>query len=116
MQRTYRVFQTLFFVCFLCAALFILLRSGVFLALGLLFLTIYLLLKTRIPKFTLWMFAFGFLLRLFVILFLHQPIESDFFVIYDAAHSLMAGDLSFAQTEYFSLWAYQSAYVVWEAL
>lgn len=116
MQRTYRFFQALFFACFLCAALFILLRSGIFLSLGLLCLTTYLFLKHSIPKFTLWLFALGFLLRLFVILILHPPICSDFLVIYDAAHSLMIGDLSFAQTEYFSLWAYQSAYVVWEAL
>ena len=47
---------------------------------------------------------------------LHPPIESDFRLMYEAAQSLLAGDLSFLDTAYFSLWAYQSVFVAWEAM
>lgn len=116
MQPTYRVFQGLFFVCFLCAAAFILLRNGLALAFGILLLLFCILRKYDVSRFTLWLFIAGFLLRFMVILILHPPIVSDFGILYDAAHSLMAGDRSFSITGYFSLWAYQTAYVVWEAM
>lgn len=116
MQRTYRVFNVIFLICFFCAAAFLLLRNGFVLALGFLFLTLYLLHRFDIPKFTLWLLVGGLLIRFAVIWILHPPIESDFDILYTAAHSLMEGDLSFSTTAYFSLWAYQSAYVAWEAL
>lgn len=116
MRPAYRVFHGVFFICFLCAAAAILLRNGFILALGLLLLLFYILGRHEIPRFTLWLFVAGFLLRFLVILVLHPPIVSDFGVLYDAAHSLMEGDRSFSTTGYFSLWAYQTAYVVWEAM
>lgn len=116
MRPAYRVFHGLFFACFLCAAAAILLWNGLALAFGILLLLFCILRKYDVPRFTLWLFVAGFLLRLMVILVLHPPIVSDFGVLYDAAHSLMAGDRSFSTTGYFSLWAYQTAYVVWEAM
>ena len=70
----------------------------------------------QVPRFTLWLLVGGILVRLVVIWILHPPLESDFEKLYEAAQSLLAGDLSFNSTPYFRLWAYQSAYVCWEAM
>lgn len=116
MQRTYRAFCTLFSVCFLLIAASVLLRSGLFLAIACICLGYYWLSRHRIPRFTLWLFLGGILVRFVVIWVLHPPLESDFAQLYHAAQSLLAGDLSFNSTPYFSLWAYQTAFVCWEAM
>ena len=116
MQRTYRAFRILFCVCFLLIAASVLLRSGLFLAVACICLGFYWLSRHHIPRFTVWLFLGGILVRFVVIWVLHPPLESDFEKLYDAAQSLLAGDLSFNSTPYFSLWAYQTAFVCWEAM
>lgn len=56
------------------------------------------------------------LLRTIVIFMLHPPVISDYKIMFEAANDLAAGDLSFLQTEYFLLWAYQIPFVGWEAM
>ena len=103
MQRTYRAFRILFCVCFLLIAASVLLRSGLFLAVACICLGFYWLSRHHIPRFTVWLFLGGILVRFVVIWVLHPPLESDFAKLYDAAQSLLAGDLSFNSTPYFSL-------------
>ena len=116
MQRTYRAFSILFWVCFLLIAASVLLCNGLFLAVACVCLGFYWLSRHQVPRFTLWLLVGGILVRLVVIWILHPPLESDFEKLYEAAQSLLAGDLSFNSTPYFRLWAYQSAYVCWEAM
>lgn len=116
MDKPLRALRGLFSVCFIIAAASILMLSGY--ALALLFAAgVFLLLRKKpIPRFTVWLFIGGLLLRLAFVLVLHPPLESDFQMLYEAAQSLNAGDLSFLDTVYFSLWAYQSVFVAWEAM
>ena len=116
MTTPFQGLRVLFCTCFALAALSILSLNGYALALAAA-AVIWLLLRRRaIPHFTLVLLAGGMLLRVLVALTLHPPIESDFRLMYEAAQSLLAGDLSFLDTAYFSLWAYQSVFVAWEAM
>ena len=78
MQRTYRAFRILFCVCFLLIAASVLLRSGLFLAVACICLGFYWLSRHHIPRFTVWLFLGGILVRFVVIWVLHPPLESDF--------------------------------------
>ena len=116
MAKLYRVFQGLFCVCFILAALSILSLNGYAAAL-LAAAAVWLLLRRRpLPQFALLLLIGGLVLRIGILLVLHPPIESDFLMMYEAAQSLLGGDLSFLDTPYFSLWAYQSVFVAWEAM
>ena len=115
MQKCAHVLLWIFLVCFGLAMLAILGLSGY--AAGVLFaLGVFWLLRRRqIPYFTLWLFLGGFALRLLVILVLRPPVISDFLGIYNAACGLLEGDLTPMRGEYFTLWAYQTPIVLWEA-
>ncbi len=116
MDRVFHGFRTLFCVCFVCAAAAVLGLDGYALAL-LAAIGVWLLVRRRpLPRFTLLLLLGGFVLRVFAALVLHPPIESDFRLMFEAAQGLNAGDLSFQNTVYFSLWAYQSVFVAWQAL
>lgn len=116
MDKTDRILTQAFRICFLLIAAAILLFSGPLLAIAF-FCAIFFLLRNRqIPKFTLLLFAGGLLLRLLIIFAIQPPPESDFVLLYDAAQKLLRGDLSYNSTTYFSLWAYSSAFVAWEAM
>lgn len=115
-MKAFRGLRGLFGVCFLLAAASVLALNGYALAL-LAAAGIWLLLRRGpLPHFTLLLLAGGLLLRVAVALVLHPPVTSDFHMMYEAAQSLNAGDLSFNGTVYFSLWAYQSVFVAWEAM
>lgn len=108
--------HVLFCVCFALVTLSILSLNGYALALTAAVLIWLLLRRRTIPHFTLVLLIGGFALRLLVALVLHPPLISDFKGIFDAAQGLLVGDMSFLDTAYFSLWAYQSVFVAWEAL
>lgn len=70
----------------------------------------------RIPAFSWVLLGTGWMLSFAAALLLNPPLQSDFLLLYDAAVSWLHGDTGFQQYSYFQLWAYQSAYVAWEAL
>ena len=70
----------------------------------------------KIPAFTWVLLGAGWAISLAAALLLNPPLQSDFQMLYDAAVSWLRGDTGFQQSVYFQLWAYQSAYVAWEAL
>ena len=114
MKRGYTALSSVFAVAFLAMASMLILRNGWLLVLGLSGLAALLLHRYAIPRFTLWLFVGAFALRLGCILVLQPPIQSDFLNLYNAAQGVLAGKP--LQGTYYTLWAYQSAYVAWEAL
>lgn len=117
MQRTFYIIRRLFFICFALAAIVILLAGGWLTGLCVLAAAGWMVRRrVTIPHFTLWLLIGGLLLRVVVILVLHPPIVSDFHLLYEAAQSLLAGDTSFQHKLYFSLWAYQSVFIAWQAM
>lgn len=69
----------------------------------------------QLPAFSWVLLGAGFAISWAAALLLHPPLESDFLLLYEAARAWLRGDTGFQQTVYFQLWAYQSAYVAWEA-
>lgn len=76
------------------------------------FLVIYRL-KAGKRIFVILLFAMAFCLKVFVAVRYNATPESDFDLIYDAAMRVAKGDFSFANTKYFSLWAYQTGIVLY---
>ncbi len=60
--------------------------------------------------------AVSFGLRLVFILVIHTPLESDFKELFSAAKQLADGDLSWLGSEYFTRWAFQIPFVLYESL
>ena len=117
MHHAFHVIQRLFFICFVLAVIVILLAGGWIASLCVLAAAGWMVRRrVAIRHFTLWLLLGGLLLRVAVILVLHPPIISDFHLLYEAAQSLLAGDTSFQNKAYFSLWAYQSVFVAWQAM
>lgn len=114
MEKTFQGLRGLFSVCFLLASLSILLQNGYAAALMAVWLCLRAL-RRPLPHFTWLLFGGVLAVRALLVPVLHPPVVSDFFILLRAARRLLAGDLSFCDTAYFRLWAYQSPFVVWEA-
>lgn len=54
--------------------------------------------------------------RVGYMLAIQTPIRSDFRLLYEAARGVLAGDMSWTETEYFRWWGYQIPFVAYEAL
>lgn len=117
MLGVYRFFRLFFILCLAAAAACILLAGGYLAAVCAAGAAVWMLRRRiTIPHFTLVLLLGGFLLRVIVIAVLRPPIISDFSLMYTAAQELLSGDASFKHNMYFSLWAYQSVFVAWQAM
>lgn len=58
----------------------------------------------------------SFFIRLAFIIAVQTPVESDFAILLEAAQSVTQGDFTCFSTKYFSEWAYQTGFVLYEAL
>lgn len=117
MHHVFPAMQRLFSVCFALAGIVILLAGGWLAGLCALAVAGWMVRgRVMIRHFTLWLLVGGFLLRVAAILVLNPPMISDFRLMFEASQSLLAGDLSFRQLRYFSLWAYQSVFVAWQTM
>lgn len=72
--------------------------------------------KLKINKFPLLLFLISFLIRLIGIYILDFPQVTDFEVLLDAAKKFSIGDFSFQNIKYFSLWGYQTGFVIYEGV
>lgn len=116
MEQSFRGLRGLFCGCFVLAAVSVLALNGYALAL-LAVIGLWILLRRKpLPDFTVILLVGGFALRVALMILVRPAVESDFWVLYEAAQSLLKGDLSFQFSAYFSLWAYQSVFVAWEAM
>ena len=117
MQHVYNGIRRLFLICFVAAAVCILFAGGMLAVVCIAAGVVWLLRRhVVIPRFTLWLLLGGFALRLMAILVLRPPIISDYLVMLQASQQLLGGDTSFQHWMYFSLWSYQSVFVVWQTL
>ncbi|MDO4271294.1 MAG: glycosyltransferase family 39 protein [Eubacteriales bacterium] len=116
MDKPLHILRGVFAVCFGLAAASILALNGYALALLAVLGVCWLLRRKPLPRFTLLLLIGGIVLRFAIAFVLHPPLESDFKMMFEAAQSLLAGDKSFLDSVYFSLWAYQSVFVAWEAM
>lgn len=113
----YRLLKWIFVSCFFLTALFMGWSSGRFWAFLLMAGSYWVFRRfPRIPMFTLWLFLGAFTVNLAWVFQADPRPASDFSLMYSAAKSLVAGDLSFNTGTYFILWSYQLPFVTLEAL
>lgn len=106
--------ENLFRVIFLLAMALILVQNGFFLSL----IAAYVIWRTTqktVPHFTAWIFGGTLAASILFVLLLHPPLTSDFYTLFQTARDILAHNFYYQQSAYFSLWAYQMPFVVWEA-
>lgn len=89
---------------------------AIFLAYSLICFLISFKLDIKGKYFGLILFALAFTFRVACILYIKTPPQSDFKVLYNAAHSYAAGDYSFNKLNYFFDWAYQTSFVIYQGI
>ncbi len=72
--------------------------------------------RVRIPHFLPLLLAISTAVHLVAVFVFHTPVSSDFKTMYEAAQQVANGDFSFQNTDYFFRWAYQTGFVLWEAV
>lgn len=115
MYKLDRQIQKTFVIFAIAAIIAVITTSGYSLALLTALIIVYVIGKKPAPHFTIVIFLGGLVLRLLIMRALQTNQESDFLMMYNASRGLLEGDMSIFHTPYFSLWAYQSAFVIWQA-
>lgn len=108
--------KRLFYLCFIGFFVVLLCLRGTGLGLLLVATAIFIPYKFRIPHFLPILFVCSAIVHIVAVLAIQTPVISDFKTMYDAAQQVAVGDFSLQNTQYFFIWAYQTGFVLWEAL
>lgn len=103
------------FICLLIAFVFLICNNYLLFFLAFSF-CLFLSFNKKIKKFPLFLFILSFFIRLIAVIVLDLPQTTDFSILLDAASSFSLGDFSFQYTDYFSLWGYQTGFVIYEGI
>lgn len=93
-----------------------LISNNLFLGLLLVISIIFMIKKYKGKCFVLYLLLVGLIIRIAGIVIFNVPQTSDFAVLLEAARKFNLGDYSFSKTGYFSMWPYQTGFVLYEAL
>ena len=93
-----------------------LISNNLFLGLILVISIIFIIRKYKGKHFVLYLLLVSLIVRIAGIVIFNVPQTSDFAVLLEAARKLNLGDYSFSKTGYFSMWPYQTGFVLYEAL
>ncbi|MCD8356867.1 MAG: glycosyltransferase family 39 protein [Clostridia bacterium] len=108
--------KRLFSLCFLFCLLAMTVMHGIGLGILLILAAIFIPRKFHIRHFPLLLFVVSTIVHFAAVFCIRPEPIQDFATMYDAAQQAAAGDFSFQNTQYFYLWAYQTGFVLWEAL
>lgn len=116
MKKIIKICEYLAFIVFLVMLIFLKSKLSFVLAIPIFILIYFISKKIKVKNPALFIFIIALLTRLVSILILKVEIADDFKTMYDAALSLLKGDLSFMQGFYFRTYTYQLGLVLLEAL
>lgn len=108
--------KRLFSLCFLLCLLSMTVMHGIGMGILLILMAILIPRKFHIPHFFLLLFVISAAVHFAAVFYIRPVPIQDFETMYNAAQQAAAGDFSFQNTQYFYLWAYQTGFVLWEAL
>lgn len=91
-------------------------KSNIFLFLIAFFIVLFIALRFNIKKFPLLLFICSILIRLAAVIFMNFPQVSDAKTLLEAAQGFAQGDYSFSNIPYFTIWGYQTGFVIYEGL
>lgn len=108
----------MFFAIFICSllAIIFLVTNHIMLFLIAFGLCTYISLNKKIKHFPIILFITSIVIRLIVVLLLNFPQLTDFSILLEAAKSFAKGNFDFQNTSYFTTWAYQTGFVIYEGL
>lgn len=115
MNKVIKLYDVLLFILFFIILFFMKNIFSVFLFIPLFILIFFIGKDIEIKRFSLFIFIFSFIIRLFSILYLKVSITDDFKTMYVASKSLLRGDFSFLNTFYFKTFSYQLGHVLYQA-
>ena len=93
-----------------------LIKNNIFIFLFTFIVLIFISMKLNIKKFSLILFITCIIIRLVVVLFMDFPQVSDAKTLLEAAQGFSVGDYSFSNVSYFTMWGYQTGFVIYEGL
>lgn len=108
--------RRLFFLCVIAAFGLIAVSSGFGLGIFLAAMALIIPYRCKIPHFLAVLFVLSCIVHVIAVFVIRMPVESDFAMLYQAAQKAAVGDFSFQNHGYFYRWAYQTAFVLWEAV
>lgn len=114
MNKVIKLYDVLLFILFFIILFFMKNIFSVFLFIPLFILIFFISKDIEIKRFSLFIFIFSFIIRLFSILYLKVSITDDFKTMYVASKSLLRGDFSFLNTFYFKTFSYQLGHVLYQ--
>lgn len=121
-NKLYQMLVNLFIGCYLVAMLLVFLSnsnavSALQIELAAIILAVVILFRGKIPHFSVLLFLFAFAVRLTACWFYNTVVPvSDFKTMFEAAQHTIRGDFTYNQDVYFSTWAYQTGFVLFEAM
>lgn len=116
MKKLIKICEYLAFIVFLVMLVFLTSKLSLLLAIPVFLLIYFLCKKIKVKNTALLIFIIALITRIISIFILKVEIADDFKTMYDAAQSLLKGDLSFMQGFYFRTYTYQLGLVFLEAL
>lgn len=110
------IFMYLTIVVFSIISLIFLIKNNVFISIIAFLIVIYISLKNSIKHYPIILFITSLMLRIFMILIFNFPQVSDFKTLLDASYLFANNDFSFQNQQYFTLWGYQTGFVIYQGL
>lgn len=110
------IFMYLTIIVFSIISLIFLIKNNIFISIIAFLVVIYISLKNNIKYFPILLFITSLILRIFMILIFNFPQVSDFKTLLDASYLFTNNDFSFQNQQYFTMWGYQTGFVIYQGL
>lgn len=110
------LFMYLTIIVFSIISLIFLVKNNVIISILAFIIVSFISLKLDIKKFPIILFITSLLVRLMMIILFDFPQVSDFETLLNASNSFTKGDFSFQNHPYFSMWGYQTGFVIYQGI
>lgn len=111
-----RMFMYLTILVFGIISLLFLVKNNIIMSVLAFIIVIYISLKVDLKKFPIILFITSLVIRVLMILLFNFPQVSDFETLLNASNSFTKGDFSFQNHPYFSMWGYQTGFVIYQGI
>lgn len=110
------IFMYLVIFVFSVISFIFLMKNSIFMSIIAFAIVIYISLKNNIKYFPILLFITSLILRIFMVLIFNFPQVSDFKTLLDASYLFANNDFSFQNQQYFTMWGYQTGFVIYQGL
>lgn len=111
-----KLFMYFTIVVFSIISLLFLVKNNIILSVLAFIIVAFISLKINVKKFPIILFITSLVIRLVMILLFNFPQVSDFETLLNASNSFAKGDFSFQNDAYFSMWGYQTGFVIYQGI